>query len=163
MASAPDILVTEPDSPRILLVVEAKFSIQDLASVEHALERYMVKMGVPVGLLVTPKTIGVYRNHYTGKSEKSIERVKLIDVPQSWPTLSSFSHALSEQPTGRKASELALVFEENVQLWMERLRTPGMLDGLPHDAQEAFLDNVIPALNEGVIRAAHPREYSREP
>lgn len=158
MASAPDILVTAPDSPQIFLVVEAKFTAKDLDSLESALERYMVKMGAPIGLLVTPRSIGIYRNHYTGTSQESVERIKVIDVPQSWLALSNFSEFLSEHPTGSKASRLALAFEDNVQSWLERLRNPGMLDGLPHDAQDAFSDYVIPALYEGVIRAAHPRE-----
>jgi hypothetical protein len=162
MASAPDILVTAPDAPRTLLVVEAKFSTEDLAGLEPALKRYMVKMGVPVGLLVTPKVIGIYRDRYTGTSEKSVERIKLVEVPDSWLTLSNFSHALSEHPSGGKTSRLALAFEENVQSWLERLRRPGMLEALPNEAREAFLDHVIPALNEGIIRAAHPREYPQD-
>src|SRR5215469_1434872 len=112
MASAPDILVTAPDSPQIFLVVEAKFTAEDLGGVESALERYMVKVGAPVGLLVTPRSIGIYRNHYTGTSEESVERIKVIDVPQSWLGLSNFSEFLSEHPTGRRASNLALAFED---------------------------------------------------
>lgn len=158
MASAPDILVTAPNSPQIFLVVEAKFTGEDLGGFESALERYMAKMGAPVGLLVTPRSIGIYRNRYTGTSEDSIERIKVIDVPQSWIGLSNFSELLSEHPTGRNASNLALAFEDNVQSWLERLRNPGMLDDLPDDAHDAFSDYVIPALHEGIIRAAHPRE-----
>lgn len=162
MASAPDIVVTTPDAPRILLVVEAKLSTQDLASLEPALKHYMVKMGVPVGLLVTPKVIGIYRDRYTGTSEESVERIKLVEVPASWLPLSNFSHTLSGHPAEGKTSRLALAFEENVRSWLERLRTPGMLEALPNESREAFLDHVIPALNEGIVRAAHPREYSHE-
>lgn len=162
MASAPDIVVTAPDTPRTLLVVEAKFSPQDLDSLEPALKRYMVKMGVPVGLLVTPKIIGIYRDRYTGRSEKSVERIKLVEVPDAWLPLSNFSYALSEHPAGGKTSRMARAFEENVQSWLERLRTPNMLEALSNEDREAFLDHVIPALNEGIVRAAHPREYSHD-
>ena len=87
MASVPDILVTTADS-RILLVVGAKFNAGELADIELPLKGYMVQMGVPIGLLVTPKIMGIYRNRYTGISEKSVERIKLVDIPESWPAFS---------------------------------------------------------------------------
>ncbi|SRR6266568_1899570 len=162
MASAPDILVTATDSPRILLVVEAKLAVKDLADIEPQLKRYMVKMGVPVGLFVTPKIMGIYRNKYTGKSEESVERVKLFDIPTSWSVFSRFLHLIPEKSAGQKASNVAMAFEENVQSWLEHLRTSGFLQDISPEAQDAFSDYILPALNEGTIRAAHPREYFRE-
>ncbi len=161
MASAPDILVTAADS-RILLVVEAKFNSKELADIELPLKRYMVQMGVPVGMLVTPKVMGIYRNKYTGTSEKSVERIKLVDIPESWPVFSRFQNLLSEKRAGRNASDLALAFEEQVQSWLEHLQTSGFLQHLSPEAQDVVSDYIVPVLNEGTVRAAHPREYSSE-
>jgi hypothetical protein len=159
MASAPDILVTAFDSPRILLVVEAKFAVKELGDVEQALKRYMVKMGAPVGLLITPKLIGIYRNQYRDKSESSVERVRLFDVPKLGPSLARFSQHIEDR-SDRKVSSAALVFEENVQAWLEDLRISGLPQEIAPEFQDAFSDYILPALSEGVIRAAHPREYS---
>src|SRR5437870_2654256 len=118
MASVPDILVTTADS-RILLVVGAKFNAGELADIELPLKGYMVQMGVPIGLLVTPKIMGIYRNRYTGISEKSVERIKLVDIPESWPAFSRFQSLLPKQGSGQNFSGLALDFEEQVQSWLE--------------------------------------------
>jgi hypothetical protein len=160
MASAPDILVTALDSPRILLVVEAKFTVKDLTDVERALKRYIVKMGVPVGLLITPKLIGIYRNQYTGKSESSVERVNLFDFAKMAPSLLRLFQNLPEDRSDRKTSNAGLVFEENVQSWLENLRISELSNEIAPELQDAISDYILPALNKGVIRAAHPREYS---
>ena len=161
MASVPDILVTTADS-RILLVVEAKFNARELADIEPPLKRYMVKMGAPVGLLVTPKVLGIYRNKYTGTSEKSVERIKLVDIPESWPGFSRFQNLSPEKRSDQSLSNLALDFEEQVQSWLERLQTSGFLQHLSPEALDVVSDYIVPVLNEGTVRAAHPREYSSE-
>ena len=161
MASVPDILVTTADS-RILLVVEAKFNARELADIEPPLKRYMVKMGVPVGLLVTPKILGIYRNKYTGTSEKSVERIKLVDIPVSWLGFSRFQNLPPEKRSNQSLSNLALDFEEQVQSWLERLQTSDFLQHLSPDARDVVSDYIVPVLNEGTVRAAHPREYSSE-
>jgi hypothetical protein len=165
MASVPDILVTELDSPRILLVVEAKFAVneldvKELDHVEQALKRYMVYMGAPIGLLITPKIIGIYRNQYTAKSESSVKPMKLFDVSKIGPGLSRFLCDLPEDIGGPKISNTALIFEENVQSWLEDLRVSGVPEGTSPELQDAFSDYILPALNTGIIRAAHPREAS---
>jgi hypothetical protein len=119
----------------------------------------MVQMGVPLGLVVAPKIMAVYRNKYTGISEKSIERIALFDIPESWPVFSRFLHLLPEN-INEKGPKIALAFEENVQSWLEHMPTSGFLQDLPPEAQAAFSNYILPALNEGIVGAAHPREYS---
>lgn len=159
MASAPDILVTAHDSPHLLLVVEAKLATMDLAEFEAPLKRYMVQMGAPVGLLVTPTEIAIYRNRYIATSEISIERVGHLQAPESFPFLSRFRRLASEERIGPRVSHETSDFEEHIQSWLERSSESGTFEGLPPQLQDAFSDYILPALQEGIIRAAHPREY----
>jgi len=84
MAFHPDILVTTAELPRIALVVEAKVRIPDLDRTEQELKRYMVGMQCPVGLLVTPDRLWLYRDLYTGRSENSVQRVGEYDATALW-------------------------------------------------------------------------------
>lgn len=154
MSFEPDILVTAPDSPRILLVVEAKYRLKDISEIESPLKRYMVKMGAPVGLLISPESIAIYRDRYIRHSEQSVERIGLFKLPRSHH-LSQFSL----EQAGRSAdARAALAFEESVQNWLERLQATNTLDDFSPEASDAISEYVLPALHEGEIRAAHPRE-----
>ncbi len=157
MATAADILVTATDSPRILLVVEAKLQAKDLSGAERQLKIYMTKMGVPIGLIVTPQSIGIYRNRYTQKSEQSIERINFFDVSRSFLKFRQFSSLSEGSPQDK-----AFAFEEDVQRWLESLRVTGVTEDFSPEAQDAISDYILPALNEGIIRAAHPKEYSTD-
>lgn len=154
-----DILVTASDSPQILLAIEVKIAVRDLAEAASPLKRYMVGMGVPAGLLVTANRIVIYRNYYLSESEDSVKQTKVIDLPKFDPRLSRYLTPPSETDN-QKPAERALIFEENVQSWLEHLRLPESSHDLPSELKEAFGDYVLPVLNQGVIRAAHPREYS---
>lgn len=83
MAFEPDIVVTDPDSVQVLLVAEAKTSAPTAES-ESGLKRYMWKMGCPVGLLVSPESIALYRNRFTGFSDDSIQKVGEFPSPSNW-------------------------------------------------------------------------------
>jgi len=53
MAFEADIIVTDPESSDIALVVEAKTSMHDLESSERQIEKVHDRMRCPVGLIVT--------------------------------------------------------------------------------------------------------------
>jgi len=61
MPFAPDIVVTTQDTPRLLLIVEAKLASRIRSQDESQLKSYMLQMRCPIGLLVTPDEIVVYR------------------------------------------------------------------------------------------------------
>ena len=137
MAFQPDIIVAGPDG--VTLVVEAKVNLPDLAETEGQLEQYMLLMQCPLGMLVTPTRLLVYRNLYT--SPPDFERAVDLDMARHW----------RQSPPQDPIS-----FEVFVQQWLESL-TQQPIEGLAPDVNERLRDYVLPALTEGEVRAAHPR------
>lgn len=147
MPFRPDIVVVAQGSPsRILLVVETKLRDGSDSSMESQLKRYMLYMSCPVGLLVTPTHVSVYRDTYTRRSEDSIERMGPYPVPSNW--------IVSRVVTGSTARESD--FEKAVRSWLEQMGVSGTVKGFPQDANDAFDSYVIPALSGGVIRGSGP-------
>jgi hypothetical protein len=139
MAFRPDILITTPDGTT--LVVEAKVHLPNLRGTEDGLKRYMVGMQCPVGLLVTPDRMWLYRDSFSARSPESIERVGEFDVKSLW----------------RQAPPLeGARFETFVQEWLRGL-TRQRTDELPYEMAKALQEYVLPAVANGEIRAAHPR------
>jgi hypothetical protein len=62
MPFAPDIIVTGEDTPRILLAAEAKLWRSGCKEDESQLKTYMLNMRCPIGLLVTPEVVEVFRD-----------------------------------------------------------------------------------------------------
>ncbi len=75
MASFPDIIVTSTDSPRVLIAVETKIAQKPTENSIQQLRHYMAKMSCPVGLLVLPEELYIFRNRYTGTDEKNIDEI----------------------------------------------------------------------------------------
>src|SRR5260370_37889864 len=73
MPLSPDIVVTKPDLPEILLAVEGKGGAADIQNAEVQLKAYMVYMDCPVGMLVTFEETRFYRNRYTGNEPQTVE------------------------------------------------------------------------------------------
>jgi len=103
MPFRPDIVVVAPGSPsRILLVVETKLRDGGDGSMESQLKRYMLYMSCPVGLLVTPTHVSVYRDTYTRRSEDSIERMGPYPVPSNWIVSRVVTSSTAESQISRK-------------------------------------------------------------
>lgn len=62
MAFEPDIVVTGPEPSEIALVVEVKASSRAIGESERQLKSYMAAVRSPVGLLVTPDWLRIYRD-----------------------------------------------------------------------------------------------------
>jgi len=139
MAFQADIVVSGPDG--VMLVVEVKASQPNLQHSEEQLKRYMIGMQCPIGLLVTPEHMWVYRDFYTARSPDSIQRIGEFDTKDLW-----------RQPP---PAEPAL-FEAFVQQWLERLSQQPTQD-LPRNVRETLWEYVLPAVTNGDVRAAHPR------
>jgi len=140
MPFEPDILVTNPDDPRVTLVVEAKTHLPNLERTEADLKQYMVRMQVPIGVLITPERLWLYRDSYTTTAPDSVRRIGEYNITNAW-----------RQPPPNQAG-----FESLVQHWLESLRKR-LAPTLPKDLSDALREYVIPAITSGDVRAAHPR------
>lgn len=152
MPFAPDIIVSTEDTLRILLVAEAKLSRRGKED-ESQLKNYMLHMRCPVGILVTPNEIEVFRDTYTAHSESSVEHVASFRSPKSWDVFKAPHHGMGEP-------ELSFRFEQAVKSWLEQLgASPSTyLDESPNETREVLTDYVIPAVIEGVVRSTGPHE-----
>jgi hypothetical protein len=146
MSFESDIVVTNRESSDLALVIEAKTSVPDLEKAELPLKRFMVGMRCPVGLLVTPQGLWLYRDRYLSSSESSVERVAEFDVRN----VLKFGRSGSSPEDGA-------AFERFVQAWLERLGTEAGLSELPGELRSAVEWYIAPAISEGALRAGHPR------
>jgi len=71
----PDIVVTRPDSPEVLLAVEVRAAIADVKNAEAQLRAYMTHMSCPVGMLATSEQTRFYRNRYKDYDPQTIEMI----------------------------------------------------------------------------------------
>jgi hypothetical protein len=141
MAFQPDILVTSPDEPRVRLVIEAKVHLPNLDRTEAQLKQYMVRMQCPIGMLITPERMWLYRDSYTTRAPDSIQRIGEYNIKSLW-----------REPPPTQGG----LFEVFVQHRLEDLaNTP--VHGLPTDLRDVLRDYVLPAITAGDMRAAHPR------
>ena len=146
MVFEPDIIVTGPEPSEIALVVEVKTSSRVVDDSERRLKSYMAAVRSPVGLLVTPDRLRIYRDRYLPSPEDSIARVGEFDV----------KGLLRFDATGNAIAE-GLAFERNVQSWLEALSTESGLRELPPELRRAVERYIVPALAQGSVRSGHPR------
>jgi hypothetical protein len=147
----PDILVSPPDTHDIALVVEVKLHENRLDQAEQQLKRYMFGMRCPLGMLVTPESLRLFRDTYTSYGEESIERIG------EYSTRGLFDDMLARYPRDDNAAIRGFLLEDAVQAWLERLAAGADLTDLPPDLKNAIEDHVLPALAYGDVRAAGPR------
>src|SRR5580700_10437488 len=147
MAFDPGIIVTDPDTSEIAMVVEVKTDVRSLDTSERQLKRFMSAMGCPVGLLVTPRLLRLYHDQYTSLSEDSIALAGEFDV----------GNILHFEPAG-KGRQDEFDLERVVQSWLQSLATESGLRELPADLRRAALFYIVPAISQGSVRAGHPRE-----
>jgi hypothetical protein len=148
-----DILVTARNGTKRLLVVEVKGRNADPAVLhngEEQLRRYMKSMRCPVGLLVTTNHIRLLRDEYLTESPASIGVVGDYPTP---PPLSRWQ----DESIWSTRPQPGLAFEEAVQHWLEELSHPFGQEGLSEDLRRAIDEHILPALNQGEVRAAGPR------
>ena len=156
MASYPDILITASDSPRVLVAVEARLDHQRLENAILQLKRYLVQMSCPVGLLVLPDELYLYRNKYTGIHESDVEQIGRYSLGGLFEGFRWESEKQSPQERGR-------LFESYVQNWLERLPWGRGMDELTPELKRDLETHVAPALEAGIVRAAGPRERWSRP
>jgi hypothetical protein len=82
MAFEADIIVTSGDGSEFMMVVETKWHEQDLSKAEAPLKTYMRSVRSPVGLLVTPNQLRIFRDRYLPSPDISVEEVGRFDVSE---------------------------------------------------------------------------------
>jgi hypothetical protein len=156
MNFGPDIIVAEPGVPRISVVVEARLRFEDFAAAESHLREYMVKIASPLGLLISPRHISIYRNLYSSYGNDAIQLLGPFEMPAGWlQSIGAQQLSADDSVTSRGQD----AFEQAVQRWLEQLGSYGSVDvlkGFSPEAVEALSDNVLPAVATGVVRAARP-------
>jgi hypothetical protein len=137
LGNAVDIVVTSPwrDTD---VVVGAKLT-RDLDATTAQLRDYMRRIGAPVGLVVGQDTIRLLREMYHG--EPSIQ------------VIGEFPLALAR---GLVTSNDPVEYEDHVQEWLESLRNGQETADEP--LRSALLEHVVPAIENGTVRAAGPRD-----
>jgi hypothetical protein len=146
MPFVPDIVVTGPDTPRVLVAVEAKADEAQFQRVAREIRQYLFRMSSPVGLVVFPERLWVFHNTYTGTDESAIEQLGPYDLPNIlWENA-----GVGPQVKGRQ-------FEAAVQAWLEHLAKTHDINNASPDLHSALETYVFPALNLGIVRAAGPR------
>jgi hypothetical protein len=152
MSFEPALIVTSRDAPDLGLVVEAKLSLASADSSEQQLKRYMFGMRCPVGMVITPGVVRLYRDTYREHGIGS------IDLVGEFPAPKSLSDDIAPA-TGSSGVALGLRLEEAIQSWLEQLArgSRGVLDELSPGLREAIEEHVLPILAQGEIRAAGPR------
>ena len=141
MPLQPSIVVTGPDSPKVLLVVNVQGSAADVTGAETDLKVYMARMSCPVGMLVTPEQARFYINRFTDYTPQTVEligkcaTIDLLGAPE-------------------KVAEPYL--EWFVQEWLEDL-SGGARRSWPSTVREAILFSVIPMVMLSHVRAGGPR------
>ncbi len=155
MNFAPDIIVTDEDSPRLRIVVETKLGDGREKQNEAALKNYMLGMSAPLGLIVTPTHLSIYRDSFIDFSNESVKLVSELDLPAGLFPSTMAGESFSQRA---RSPEAGFLFERDVQQWLEAMASGRDIGGLAPEAQEALAEHVLPALIGGVIRAAGPRE-----
>jgi hypothetical protein len=146
MPFEPDIIVTGPDGSDIVLVVEAKTHLFALEETERKLKEFMAAVNSPIGMLVSPERLLLYRDQYLSTPEESIRRVGDFDVRA----------ILQFEPTGNQQRD-PFAFERHVQTWLEGLSSEPGVRELPPDLRRAVKMYIEPAVAQGEVRSGHPR------
>jgi len=146
MGSYPDIIVTGTESPRVLLAVETKLDPRLSDEAAEELRAYLVRMSCPVGLLATPEELRIYRNHFTAPGPDTVEEVGRHNARGIFP-------GVGQLPV----SDRGAAFEKLVQYWLEELAQGRLLNLLPADLRSTVVSYILPALENGTVRASGPR------
>ena len=150
----PDLIVTNPDGTDLVLVVTVARNEADRPYVEEPLKQYMRALNCPVGMLVVPNRIWIYRNRYLSNPYESIQVIGPF-VESSWPEGSWPQPFVGTGPAAELSARYPFV--QAVRQWLENLSTPSRLNALSPELRSAVEDYLLPELREGVVRAGVPR------
>ena len=127
-AFRPDLIVTSSDGTEMKLVVAVGRDQEDHKYVEGPLKRYIIATNCPVGLLVVPNGLWIYRNRYLANDRDSVQ--ELGPFSKLWPP-----DSLPQPFPGFPAAAAAALdpFVQQVRNWLESLETRANLNALSQD------------------------------
>jgi hypothetical protein len=151
MPFVPDIVVTGTDTPKVLVAVEAKTEETDFRRAATEVREYLFRMSSPVGLLVFPQRLWIFRNTYSGADEKAVEQLGPYELPDAvWKN------------AGVDPQSKGYHFEASVQALLEHLAATHEIQNASPQLVSALETYVLPSLSFGIVRAAGPRPSLRK-
>ena len=143
MAFTPDVIVTTDYSPTtIALVAEVKGGTANLDEAALELKKYMLRMGCPVGVILTPQVLHIYKDRFLARTEDSIELVG------DFPSRELFT---ARKPVTESAIESALVE------WLEEVAQTGQAGVSDVHLKSAIDEHILPSISGGRVSTLHPR------
>ena len=147
MSFAPDVIVTTDYSPAtIALVGEAKASADNLDEGAHQLKQYMLRMNCPVGVILTPTILRIYKDRFVGRTQDSIELVG------DFPSAELFE---AWQPVANTASAI----ESALVGWLDNLAQTGQVGVGDPRLQAVIGEHILPAISGGRVSIVRPRVW----
>lgn len=147
MNLGPDIIVVGRDPSDVLLVVEAKLQPDKARDAQRPLKEYMVSVNCPTGLLMSIRTVWIFRNEFTSRKEDSVNLV------------GEYVNDIMEFNMFREGdSRSEREFEALVRSWLEQMARDREVHASSSGLRQDLMSFVIPTLSVGEIRAAVPRE-----
>ena len=145
MAFTPDVIVTTDYSPAsIALVGEAKGATANLDEAALQLKEYMLLMGCPVGIILTPQVLRIYKYRFLGRAPDPIELVG--DFPPG---------ELLEAREPLAGTESAV--ESTLVGWLDELAHAGQVSVSDQRLRSAVNEHILPAVSGGRVSIVHPR------
>jgi hypothetical protein len=142
MTFTPDVIVTAPDSSSVTLVGEVKREGTNLDEASKPLRNYMLRMRCPVGIILTPRILRIYKDRFIGQTEASIEMIG--DFPGK------------ELLKTRSANRSEHAIESALVQWLDELAHTGQVYVSDLKLKSAIDDYILPAVSGGVVSIAHP-------
>lgn len=143
MVLTPDVIVTTDYSPAtIALVGDAKGTTANLDEAALQLKEYMLLMGCPVGIILTPQVLRIYKYRFLGRTQDPIELVG------DFPSGELFE---AGEPVAETAVESTLVG------WLDELAQAGQVAVSDQRLKSAIDEHILPAVSGGRVSIVHPR------
>lgn len=147
LAFTPDLIVTAPDSLAVTLVAEVKAEGTNLDEKGRPLKQYMRRMSCPVGLLLTPQTLRIYKDRFIGRSEDSIELVG--------------DFATKDLRISAPVEDSEYLLESIFFRWLDDLAHAGEVRVGDPKLKSAIEEYILPAVSGGIVSIPRPAALQR--
>lgn len=143
MAYLPDLIIVDREWPEVLAAIELANADPGERWAASYLLPYMRSRHVPLGIVLTPKSLTLYEDAYTGGAAESVSCIGNFDLGNTFS---------DHQGAGR-------TFELAVLNWFDHLDS-SMLANLPESTRSALNWHVLPLLRQGEVSVSGPRNPS---
>lgn len=149
----PDIIVQSRNGPEIYLAGEIKSSLnkKNVQAASRQLREYMVGMNCSTGFLISPIRLVLFRDNFYLQGIESIEQIADLNLAGTFLQFERISRTHSSI-TQVKERE----FHKSVFAWLDTLLEDQCGMAASSDLNKYLRDYIIPALEQGELRAAKP-------